>query len=240
MKHLFLLAAATTLSLLSANAQSDANTTVIQGAFQEFNSNGGRTGVDFHAPEATIGSPYLFDKWVKGTVVTATDTVVANPGYRFNYNKMTGVLLVTQDQQTYIALDKGSFKAFSLNDPLGNVRSFEMVRAVNPNSFVEVVTKGSKYAIYKLIKTKFKKADYRTDGLTETGDRENQYIDEFEYYVVNVSGKPASAAKFVLKRKSIKEAFGADVAKVEGYFAQHKDDDINDLFVKDLGEYLNQ
>ncbi len=209
-------------------------------AFQEFNSNGGRTGVDFHAPEATIGSPYLFDKWVKGTVVTATDTVVANPGYRFNYNKMTGVLLVTQDQQTYIALDKGSFKAFTLSDPLGNLHSFEVVRSVNPNSFVEVVTKGNKYAIYKLIKTKYKKADYRTDGLTESGDKENQYIDEFEYYVVNVSAKAAPAAKFSLKKKSIKEAFGAGGPNVDAYFAQHKDDDINEAFVKELGEYLNQ
>ena len=240
MKNLLLLVTATTLSLLSAQAQTDVNTTVIQGAFQEFNSNGGRTGVDFHAPEATIGSPYLFDKWVKGTVVTAADTVVSNPSYRFNYNKMTGVLLVTQDQQTYIALDKGSFKAFTLNDPLGSLRSFEIVRAVNPNSFVEVVTKGSKYAIYKLIKTRYKKADYRTDGLTESGDRENQYIDEFEYYVVNVSGKANQSFKFSLKKKSLKEAFAADASRVDAYFAQHKDDDINDLFVKELGEYLNQ
>lgn len=224
-------------------AQSDVNTTVIQGAFQDFSANaGGRTftGVDFHPPVSTVGSPYLFDKWVKGSVVNSNDSVVANPGLVFNYNKMTGALLVTQDRQTYIELDRGSYKAFTLIEPSGIVHNFEWVPAVNQNMFVEAISKGGKYALYKLTKTSFKKADFHTDGLVETGDRDNQYIDEFEYYVLNPKNKTPQPVKLNLRKKAIKEVFGADAVKLEAYFSQHRDDDLNEDFIKGLVEFLNQ
>jgi hypothetical protein len=242
MKNITLIACALAFSAATLKAQSDVNSTVIQGTFQEFGAQaGGRTftGVDFHAPEATVGSPYLFDKWVKGSVTNINDTVVANPTFLFNYNKMTGALLLTQDMKTYVELDKGTYKAFTLKEASGAEHNFTKVPVINGNTFVETLAKGSRYGIYKLTKTRYKKADYHSDGLTETGDKDNQYIDEFEYYVISYNTKAPQAVKLSFKKKVIKEVFSADAAKVDSYFSQHKDDDLNEDFAKGLVEVLN-
>jgi hypothetical protein len=48
------------------------------------------------------------------------------------------------------------------------------------------------------------------------------------------------AGIFELKKKSIKEAFADEKTKVDDYFAQHKYDDIDDTFVRNLIIYLNK
>lgn len=110
------------ITVTDGPAQSDVNTLVIQDVFHDFSASaGGRTftGIEFHAKEATVGSPYLFDKWVKGSVINKNDALISNPSYLFNFNKMTGTLLVTKDQKTYIEVDNYIIKSFTLTNEQG-------------------------------------------------------------------------------------------------------------------------
>ena len=226
---------------VAVNAQTDVNTTVTQDVFHDFtnSSSGQRSAVDFHYKDATQGSAYLFDKWVKGSVVNNNDSVVSNPSFLFNYNKMRGALLVTQDQKTYIELDRGSIKSFTLEDAFGANHTYAKQTIDDKTVFAEVLAKGTKYAAFKVTKTKFKKADYHTDGLVETGNNYDEYIDECEYYFANLKSK-APADKFSMKKKSIKEIFGVEGTKVDTFFSQHSSDKIDEAFVENLVDYLNQ
>lgn len=228
------------LALSSASAQSDVNSQTVKDALQEFSAGGSqKSGVEFHQKDATVGSPYVSKEWLKGSVVNYNDTVINSPGLLYNYNKMTGALLVTQDQNNYIELNRNSYKSFTLTDALGVEHRYVYVPTISPTASVEVVAAGPNYSIYKLTKTRFKKADYITDGLTERGNNYDEYVDEYEYYVVNSKDKNMQANKIGTKKKALKDAFGADAAKVDAYVAQHKAD-LNAEYFKGLGDYLNQ
>jgi CarboxypepD_reg-like domain len=191
----------------------------------------------FSHQEDTRGSRYLFDKSVKGMVVNQFDTIINNPAYLYNYDKIGGNLLLTQDNQNYIEVDKQQIKSFALKgDNAGYV--FEHVRSVKDNNFFEVVLKGTKYAVYKLIKTKLIKANHQTNGYTESGNYYDEYKDERIYYFVDV--KNNTARQFELKKKSIKEVFGVEKVKTDKYFSDHINEDINEDFIKNLTVYLNQ
>src|SRR5476651_1027777 len=56
--------------------------------------------------EDTKGSRYLFDTWVKGYVTDSKGNAVNSENYTFNYDKIGGALLLSQDKQTAIAVDK--------------------------------------------------------------------------------------------------------------------------------------
>lgn len=228
------------LALAGAQAQTTASTQIVQDAFQDFSvSSPAKSGVEFHTKDATVGSAYLAKNWTKGSVTNLNDTVISNPAFLFNYNKMSGALLVTQDQNSYIELNSNGYKAFTLVDELGVQHKYVRVPAISPVAAAEEVAAGANYTIYKYTKTKFKKADYVTDGLTERGNNYDEYVDENEYYVVNNKDKSAPVTKIGSKKKTIKDAFGADANKVDQYVAQHKGD-LNAAYYKDLADYLNK
>jgi hypothetical protein len=69
-----------------------------------------------------------------------------------------------------------------------------------------------------------------------TGNHYDEYADENTYYVVGKTGVPQ---KITLKKKSLKEAFSADPAKLNQYFSTN-DGDIDDNYLKNLGDYMNK
>lgn len=228
------------LTLTSAYAQSDVNSQTVKDVFTEYGASGAqRTGVEFHTKDATVGSAYMSKNWTKGSVTNLNDTVISNPTFLFNYNKMSGALLVTQDQNTYIELNSNGYKAFTLVDELGVEHRYVRVPGIGAVASAEEIASGPNYTLYKYTKTKFKKADFVTDGLTERGNNYDEYVDENEYYVVNNKDKSAPVTKIGSKKKTIKDAFGADANKVDQYVAQHKGD-LNAAYYKDLADYLNK
>jgi hypothetical protein len=224
-------------------AQSNVSTQVVSDVFQDFSNSASAgtasrtfTGVEFHAKEATVGSPYLYTDWVKGSVVTNNDSVVTNPNYLFNYNKMSGTLFVTQDQKTYIEVDQGTFKSFTFIDGKGT-HTYIRVPAVKPNVFFLVIAEGPKYTAYKLTKTRFKKADYHTDGIVESGNNYDEYADDNTYYITDGKGK--KPLEIDLKKKSLKNALPEEKDKIDKYFAAHQEDPVDDNFLKGLVDALN-
>jgi len=190
-----------------------------------------------HEPE-TKGTRYLFDKWVGGVVLDTGNNVIDNKSYLFNYDKVSRDILLTQDMKKAIEINKDQVKAFALKDEQGTLYIFELIPAVNNGNFVMQLAKGNKYALYKSIKTKYVKADYQTDGMVEHGSPDNQYIDEFHYYVLKNDTKEVKEIEF--KKKTIKAVFGTESDKVNTYFSQHADDDINEEFLKGLIIFLNK
>ncbi|MDN3582366.1 hypothetical protein [Mucilaginibacter flavus] len=188
--------------------------------------------------EDTKGSQFLFDTWVKGSMADAKGNAVNADGYSFNYDKLGGALLLSQDKQTAIAVDKDRARTFILYDKADKALKFEYVPVIDAKLYCEVLSAGAKYKIYKLTKTKFIKADYKNDGISSSGNKYDEFTDEFGYYVADAKG--GAPQKISLKNKAIKQAFAADADKVKAYFDAHKDDKINDAFLAGLGDALNQ
>jgi len=190
-----------------------------------------------HQKSELRGSMYIFKNFAHGYVITASDDINYSPNYLFDYDKMGGALLLTQNKRviTEVAWDQiQSFVLYSNND-----ERFVFTKAPNidKSHYVQVLASGDKYKIYKLIKTRFVKADYVNAGVIAHGTDFDEYVDEPDYYVVDVqSGK---AKKLSLKKKSIKESFIKEADKTNKYLSDNGGS-INDKYLSKFGDYINQ
>ncbi len=210
-------------------------------AFKESISTEGMTGnkgSQYIATEKGLhGSRYLFDNWVHGYFITSSDDSIKQyNNYRFNYAKIDGTLLYTEDGKTVKQFDGRQIKMFNLFTDEGKTYNFESVPAINTNHFIQILASGSKYKIYKQVLTRFKAADYVSNGMTSTGTTYDEFLDETTYYVVKSGGTPQ---KFYLKKKSLKEVFAADADKLNKFMSAHNGD-IDDQFLQQLGDDLNK
>ncbi len=228
-----------------ANAQNDADrTNTLQNDFSNFakteNSLSFTAGLvpTFTAKEETVGSRYLFTKWVNGSVVNLHDSVFAKPSLLFNYDKVSKKLLLTENKSTAIEIFLDQIKSFSLKDD-NKEYNFERVAIINNNDFFQPLVKNeSKYSLYRLLQTKFIKANYSTNGISESGNKFDEYKDEVTYYIVLPGAREFKKAE--LKKKSIKQALSADAAKINDYFSAHEQDAVNEDFLVSLIKSLNQ
>jgi hypothetical protein len=189
------------------------------------------------AQEELHGSPYLYDHWVHGYAISAQDSLVENSNYLFNYQKIDGMLLYTDDGKTVYGVYKDKAKSFVLFDDNGKQVAFEFVPAIDGKHYVQVLASGDKYKIYKQLNTEFVKNDFVTNGIITTGNNYDSYVDQSVYYVVKLpEGK---LQKLTLKRRAIKNAFAADPNKVNSFLSSHDSDELNDAFLKNLGIYMN-
>ena len=189
----------------------------------------------FHQPTETKGTRLLMSNWAQGIVVDQNDTVIRNASFLFNYDKVTGDLMMTQDQQNYIDIDREKVKSFALkNNDVGVV--FTRVPSIS-KEYLELLGQGPKYAAFKSIKTKLVKANGESNGLTAVGNDFDEYVDTYVYYIIDL--KTNAAKQIELKKKSIKDAVDSDKDKAEKYFTDHKRDDINDVFLKGFINYMN-
>jgi hypothetical protein len=200
------------------------------------NTQAGNISVTNHQ-DATQGSRYLYDNWVHGYVISAADSIVQNTHYLFNYDKINGNLMMNKDNNTVLQIDGSSFKSFVLFDKQVNNHAFVKVPAITPQRYVEVIVDGPKYKIYKDVATKFHKADFSTNGIASTGNNYDEYIDQNFYYVVKDGGQPV---KLLLKKKALKEAFAADADKLNKFMTAAGSGDIDENYVKQLGDAMNK
>lgn len=200
-------------------------------------ASGSGTFYNISRTEGTKGSRYLFDTWAKGSVVDSKGNTIKNDSYGFNYDKINGALLLTQDKQTAVDVSKEQVKTFTVYDKLEQPITFEYVPAIDPTHFSQVLSAGAKYKVYKLTKTTFVKANYKSDGMTSSGNKYDEYTDEAAYYVFNI--KTAQLQKVPLKNKAIKQVFADDVDKVKAFYSAHGDDEIDENFLKSLADSLN-
>ena len=233
---------------ISGFAQSSTGSVSVGNAIQDLtslqagNGNTAATGsfVNFHAPkDNTKGRRMLLADWAKGFVTTSNDSVVQSDQTVFNYDKITHDLYYSMDRQTVIEAERSHIKAFTLATMNGDIR-YARLDVVKPEAFFQVFTPfdNTHYGFYSLTTTEFKKADYHTDGMVETGNNYDEYVDHLQYYIVSPGGKEYQPVD--LKKKSLRTALPAAKTKVEEYLSQHKNDDVNEIFVQNLIEYINK
>jgi hypothetical protein len=193
----------------------------------------------FTIKENTVGSRYLFDSWVKGKLIDTANREINTYNYLFNYDKMTGKLIATQDKQTVIEVDYIAIRSYSMTDQYGREMRFEKIDLINKNKFlVNLVNGGNKkYALYKSINTKFVKADFVTNGLIQSGNKYDEYADSYDYYIVYGNG---IYKKIELKEKAVKQVLIEDKEKVKNFFVQHSGDKLDELLLSELIIFLNQ
>jgi hypothetical protein len=248
-KLLWLLPLAGSLSL-SSSAQSNATSVSVENSIMDLTAivNGNTDGrthavgsiASFHSKDDTKGSRLFLRDWTKGYVIANNDSILRNDKAGFNYDKISHTLYFTPDRQTVVEIDRAALKGFYLSAPDGDYR-FVKVPAIKPDVFFQLVggdANPAQFNAYKLTKTAFKKADFHTDGMVETGNNYDEYVDTKEYYIVMPGGKDFQTIE--LKKKSIRTALSSQKAKVEEFFSQHKDADINDALINDLIEHLNK
>lgn len=189
------------------------------------------------AREQLHGSPFLFDNWVHGYAISPQDSIIESNNYLFNYEKIEGVLLYTDDGKTMYSVYKDKARKFVLFDENGQESVFESVPAIDDKHYVQVLSEGRKYKIYKQLNTIFTKADFQTNGITSTGNNYDSYVDESVYYVVKLpNGQPQ---KISLRKKTLKTAFADDAAEVNKFMSDHDDAEVDDSYLKKLGDALN-
>lgn len=190
----------------------------------------------FLIKEDTKGSSYLFEKWVNGSVVGTNGVVYDSPKLLFNYNKMNQKLFMLLDSNRVMELSSADIAGFNLKDG-GTEYHFERLKNSTDLNFYQPVYKEEKgYSLYKLLTTKFKKADYQTNGIVESGNKFDEYVDEEKYFILTPKQE---LIKVDFKKKSIEKTLEAESVKVKSYFSQHKDQDVNEEFVTGLLQFIN-
>lgn len=251
MKSSFFLVAFLLMLLSSATAQyvvsdprkagSNFNQYLNRMVMENIRPNAGKAGAinSFNNDENTRGSRFLFDTWVNGDSVMNTEgNYINTESFLFNFDKMTNNILVTQDKINIMSVAPTGINSFILE---GNDKRhiFEHVKAIDPNKFFFVLVKNEVgYSLYKEFITKYREANFRSDGIIQTGLRENEYKDESRYYVVEQGKSPAKLINF--KPKIIKAAFVEKKDKADTYFRQHRNDAFDENFLIGLTNYLNQ
>lgn len=193
----------------------------------------------FSIKEDTKGNRYLLaDRWGPGVVVTQSDSLVDNKALQFNFDKIQQKLYTTKDLNTIIELEPKEIKAFAIKDR-DSLMIFDRVAAIDSNRYFLVLVPAvpGKYSLYRDIRTRFVKSDYHSDGMTESGNPYDEYVDNNTYYIVLPGG--LKARRIEMKKKYIKDILPEDALRVNQYFSKHRYDPIDESLLKDLVLFLN-
>jgi len=184
--------------------------------------------------EPTRGSRYLFEDWVPGFGINKQDGLVVEKTNMYNYDKIGGDILFTNDGKSMAKVSTSQLKSFTLYDKKGHAHLYENAPEINGKPFIEVLLKTPKYIIYKRVDTKLSKADYHTDGVLEMGHRYDEYQDVDRYFFVNTAeNKPH---KISLKKSVLKTLMGGDV---DAFITAKGSRNVDEEYVKELGSNLN-
>jgi hypothetical protein len=187
--------------------------------------------------EPTRGSPFLIPVYVPGLVIGRSYGIVNKKEYLYNYDKVTGNLLLIKDKESPIAVDRELVNAFCLKLDKGGY-IFMRIPLINSNEFFQVINKGPKYSCYKLFKNIFINANQKTNGYITEGKDYDEYQDVETYYLVDEQKEEWST--FELNRKSVKKILGAQNQIVTKYFKDHRYDEITESFMANLIGELNK
>jgi len=189
----------------------------------------------FRIKEDTKGNRYLFEKWVDGSVTGTDGVLYKSSKFLFNYDKVGRKLFMLIDSTT-MELSSKEIAGFSVKEDTTEYH-FERLKNTTDLNFYQPIYKDEKgYSLYKLLSTKLVQADYQTNGITATGNKYDEYVDEVQYYILSSKGE---LMKIELKKKSIEKVLENESSKVDAYFKDHKGDKVDEAFVAVLLKSIN-
>ena len=190
----------------------------------------------FLIKEDTKGNRYLYEKWVTGSVVGVDGVVYNSSKYLFNYDKVGQKLLMLLDSNKMLTLNSGDISGFTLQDDTSQFH-FERLKNSTDLNFYQPLYKDEKgYSFYKLMKTKFMKADYQSNGIVESGRKYDEYVDDEQFFILSAKQE---LIRVDFKKKSLEKIFESDASKLQVFFDQHKGEKVNEEFVTSLVQFLN-
>ncbi len=93
-------------------------------------ANGSTISAIKHQKDATHGNRYLFDAFAHGYVINSQNTLVYNENYRFDYDKIGGVLLLTEDNNNVTQVPDAQITSFTLFSNQDQLVTFAQVAAI--------------------------------------------------------------------------------------------------------------
>jgi hypothetical protein len=181
------------------------------------------------------GTRFLFDEWVRGSVVKNSGEEISGNIYYFNFDKITNNLLVTIDKQNIIEVYKDSIQSFRFKEK-GELFAFEKFPSIERYRFVRILIKNTdKFSLYKSIHTRLVTASFETNGLTESGNPYDEYVDSHKYYIVY----KGEVRPVELRFSSIKKALKENSSLAKDYYANHIFDEIDEAYLSSIVDYVN-
>jgi len=184
------------------------------------------------------GSQFFSPDWTTGTVTMITNEQFGK-NYLFLYDKVRQELFIKpKDSSVVLLADKDRIGAFTLNTD--KVHSFVPASAYDPSNtgnFFEVLVKSDKgYSLFKLIRTRFVKADQHRDMMSQaTGEVNDAFQDQITYYIIKDGIVHAAA----LRKNSILKALPSVKGKASEYFDNHSDSPIDESLLIGAILYVN-
>jgi hypothetical protein len=184
-----------------------------------------------------VGSRYMFDTFARGYLTDMSGKQIFDEYCLFNYEKISGFILLTADRQHVMEVDKGQVKSFTLYNRADQRFDFELVPAIDKSHYVQILASGAKYKICRLTKTQFIPGEVAHTAAGDVGSGVDQYVDDVEYYLLDV--KSNRSQTFSLRKRSIREAFSKETDKAHKFLSDNRGD-IDDAYLGKLGAYMNQ
>lgn len=225
-------------SFQETQSQTQTPITLYEAAQSSFNYSSLPSVPTFSSKAQTIGSQYLFETWVPGSVIDYNG-VEFSEGYLFNYNKITqNIYIRLKDSAAAFLVHKNLLRSVMFLDGSNKI-IFEKVASLDSNNFYHVLSKGPKYSLYKFTRTNFIASNFFTNGVSSSGNMYDEFKDESTYYLVTTDGKTSIVP---LKRKSVKSLFAAEKEKVNSFFRENDtvENSFGEKFLGDLVNYLNR
>ena len=184
------------------------------------------------------GTQFYNTTWTEGTVTTTRNETISN--YLLLYDKVRQELFIRpKDTNLVIQADKSQVKAFTLtmDKPHQFVPAATYDNTLTNNFFEELVppATGKMYALFKLTKTAFEKADYADMLKVKNGEANDAFVDNVTYYVFH----NGALTKITLKEKAVRKALPVEAKKVDAFFTLHNGDDLNESLLVKLVDALN-
>jgi hypothetical protein len=185
--------------------------------------------------EEMRGSRYLLPYAVHGVAVDQNDNIIRDSSYFFNYDKVEGKLMLTRDGLKFLTVDKDKIHAFGFRSKDSSF-VFLNIPLINSGDYFLVVALGEHFGIYKTLSSRFKRSNYVSNGMVETGKNYDEYLDLSNYYLIDISKN--KYFPFELKKKSLMEIM-KDQPAGKQFLIDHRYEEINDAFLRGLTFALN-
>ena len=181
------------------------------------------------------GTRYLFDNWTAGNVTTIHNETMGDL-YLFMFDKQENNLYIKKKDAAQILLaDKNMVKSFVINGTRSFVHGAQLAGGEKDKFYEKIAGKEDKYVLYKSIKTKFIKANRQDAERIKSGDFDDEYKDEINYFIAT-PGKPLQKLK--LSENNIAKALPQEDKKISQFFDTHsseeRDEHLFGLLIEEL------
>jgi len=193
----------------------------------------GASMMAFSVKENTEGNPYFFNNWGSGRVYLSSKEAFNEPSDVLNFDKTNQALLLKISEKEVIEVNMNEIDSFYIIDS-GKVYHF--VKFTTEPVYALQLYRDSAYSAFKVVSTKFYKADYVNKGLYESGYRYDRYLDKKTYYLKDSRGENISLEKG--EKKDLKK-LAAKIPAINDFIKLNLNADDKDVYVTSLAKYLN-